>query len=227
MEKQASSFSFGGFLRRAIERGLKTAYEQVGVDSKLFLVELRVEYGLDLGNYSDLFGTRIERLDEIADDIIRGAQKLAATSGAGFGIGGISTIAPDMAVLGVITMRTIQKLSLLYGFEFNTESEQAEFLIAFVSAIGVNAGREQFEKLVLNRAVPNLLRAAATKMGSDLLRRAATKIIPVISSAVGGAVNYYFVGLWGARAKGYFREKHLARRVPSGDRQTSEKAAMK
>ena len=51
--------------------------------------------------------------------------KLAAVEGAGFGLGGIVTIVPDLGILSAITMRTIQKLSLVYGFEMNTDDEIA------------------------------------------------------------------------------------------------------
>ena len=37
------------------------------------------------------------------------------------------TIVPDMGILSGVTSRTIQKLSLIYGFEFNTEEETANF----------------------------------------------------------------------------------------------------
>jgi len=37
-------------------------------------------------------------------------------------------------------------------------------------------------------------------------------LIPVVSSLIGGTLNYYFVRGWGERAHKHFREKHLARR---------------
>ena len=49
-------------------------------------------------------------------------------------------------------MRTIQKLSLIYGFEFNTEEEIAELWIAAASAAGVDISRELLEKEVVNRS---------------------------------------------------------------------------
>ena len=41
-----------------------------------------------------------------------------------------STIVPRSGILAGITLRTIQKLSLLYGFEYNTEEETSELWIA-------------------------------------------------------------------------------------------------
>ena len=40
----------------------------------------------------------------------------------------------------------IQKLSLIYGFPYNTEQEEAELWVAAASAAGVDIGRELVEK---------------------------------------------------------------------------------
>jgi hypothetical protein len=34
-------------------------------------------------------------------------------------------------------------------------------------------------------------------------------MIPLISSAIGAGLNYWFVRAWGERAKAHFRDKHL------------------
>ena len=48
-----------------------------------------------------------------------------------------------------MTLRTIQKLSLVYGFEFSTEEETAELWIAAASAAGVDISRDLLEKEVV------------------------------------------------------------------------------
>jgi len=37
----------------------------------------------------------------------------------------------------------------------------------------------------------------------------AGRLIPLTSSAIGCALNYYFVRAWGERARAHFRGKHL------------------
>jgi hypothetical protein len=37
-------------------------------------------------------------------------------------------------------------------------------------------------------------------------------VIPLASSAIGAALNYWFVRAWGQRAKQHFRQRHLALR---------------
>ena len=86
-------------------------------------------------------------LDSVAENIIHSSMKMAAAEGAGFGLGGLLTIVPDFSILAGITLRTVQKLSLIYGFEYNTDDEMAELWIAAASAAGIDLGRELLEKM--------------------------------------------------------------------------------
>ena len=132
--------------------------------------------------------------------VIRSGMKMAAAEGAGFGLGGLLTIVPDLGILSAITMRTIQKLSLVYGFELNTDEEIAELWIAAASAAGVDISRELLEKEVVNRFVPKVIQRIAAKASAEVVEKWAGRLIPVASSAIGCALNYYFVRAWGQRA---------------------------
>src|SRR5947209_4230059 len=97
----------------AIRSGLMRTYETVRVDPGRFLVQLRDAHDLPVTKIGDVYSVDLKQLDEVAETIIRGAMKMAAVEGAGFGLGGIFTIVPDLGILSAITMRTIQKLSLV------------------------------------------------------------------------------------------------------------------
>ena len=197
----------------AIQGGLTRAYETIKVDPGRFLMQLRVAYGLPLATFHGVYTLPMERLDDVAESVIRGGMKLAAAEGAGFGLGGILTIVPDLGVLSAITMRTIQKLSLIYGFELNTDDEIAELWIAAASAAGVDISRELLEKEVVNRFVPRVIQRIAAKAGAEVTEKWLGRLIPFASSAIGCALNYYFVRAWGHRARNHFREKHLEARA--------------
>src|SRR5438874_10313237 len=107
----------GRRVEAAIRGGLTRAYESVRVDPGRFLSQLRLVHRLPLATYQGVYSLEIRELDEVADSVIRGGMKMAAVEGAGLGLGGIITIVPDLGILSAITMRTIQKLSLIYGFE--------------------------------------------------------------------------------------------------------------
>lgn len=201
------------WLRRRVEtalvKGLTRTYSKVQVDPAKFLLQLRAAYRVPISGYHGVFSLDIYELDVVADSIIRSGMKLAAVEGAGFGLGGLITIVPDLGILSAITMRTIQKLSLLYGFEFNTDEEIAELWIAAASAAGVDISRDLFEKEVLNKFVPRVIQRMAVKASSEVVEKWAGRVIPLASSAIGAGLNYWFVRAWGERARTHFRQKHL------------------
>lgn len=196
----------------AIRGGLTRAYETVRVDSGRFLVQLRVAHSLPIATYRGVYTLPVEHLDDVAESIIRSGMKLAAVEGAGFGLGGIITIVPDLGILSAITMRTIQKLSLLYGFEMNTDEEIAELWIAAATAAGVDISREVLEKEVVSRFVPKVIHRIAARASAEVVEKWAGRLVPVASSVIGGALNYYFVRAWSARARAHFRGRHLVQR---------------
>jgi hypothetical protein len=156
-----------------------------------------------------MYSLEIGEVDAVADSIIRAGMKMAAVEGAGFGLGGLITIVPDLGILSAITMRTIQKLSLIYGFQFNTDEEIAELWVAAASAAGVDISRELLEKEVVNRFVPRVIQRIAAKASAEVVEKWAGRLIPLASSAIGAGLNYWFVRAWGRRAKMHFRQRHL------------------
>ncbi|HUE51074.1 MAG TPA: EcsC family protein [Terriglobales bacterium] len=199
-------------LEDGLRRGFHHAYETVKVDPSKFLIQLRVAYGLPIASFQGVYAVDIRVLDDTASRIVRGAMKVAAAQGAGFGLGGIITIVPDLSILAGITLRTIQKLSLLYGFEFNTDEETAELWIAAASAAGVDISRELLEKEVVNRFVPRVIQRIAAQASGEVVEKWSGRLIPLASSLIGAGLNYYFVRAWGERAQSHFRRRHLEAR---------------
>src|SRR6202161_622232 len=196
-------------VEKTLTKGLTRAYSTVQVDPQKFLLQLRTAYRLPVSGYHGAYSLEVGELDMVADDLIRGAMKLAAAEGAGFGLGGLMTIIPDLGILSAITMRTIQKLSLVYGFQYNTDNEIAELWIAAASAAGVDISRELLEKEVVNKFVPRVIQRIAARASTEVVEKWAGRMIPLISSAIGAGLNYWFVRAWGERAKAHFRERHL------------------
>jgi uncharacterized protein (DUF697 family) len=196
----------------ALRSGFMRAYETVKVDPDNFRLQLRTGYGLPISTFDGVFSVPVEQLDDVALNIIRASQKLAAVEGAGLGLGGIFTILPDLGILAGITVRTIQKLSLLYGFQFTTEDEQSELWVAAATAAGVDVGRELVERQVVRRFVPRVINAIAAQAGKEVAEKIAGRVVPILSSAIGATLNYYFIRAWGERAMLHFRARHLAAR---------------
>jgi hypothetical protein len=187
------------------------------VDPGKFLLQLRAAYRLPISGYHGVYSLTMGELDVVADEIIHSGMKVAALEGAGFGLGGLMTIVPDLGILSAITMRTIQKLSLIYGFEFNTDHEIAELWIAAASAAGVDISRELLEKEVINKFVPRVIQRIAARASGEVVEKWAGRVIPLASSVIGAGLNYWFVRAWGERAKSHFRQRHLLLRQVERD----------
>src|SRR5882762_2658033 len=208
MEIQRKSW-FRGRVETALVKGLTRAYSTVQVDHEKFLLQVRAAYRLPISSYQGVYSLDVSELDAVADSIVRSAMKIAAVEGAGFGLGGMLTIVPDLGILSAITMRTIQKLSLVYGFEFNTDDEIAELWMAAASAAGVDISRELLEKEVVNKFVPRVIQRIAAQASGEVVEKWAGRLIPLASSLIGAGLNYYFVRAWAGRALSHFRNKHL------------------
>ena len=197
---------------QALRAGFTRAYDTVRVDPGKFLLQLQAAYGLPISTFRGVYSVDPGLLDGVAHKTITSGMKVAAIEGAGLGIAGMITIIPDLSILAAITMRTVQKLSLLYGFEYNTDDEIAELWIAAASAAGVDISRELLEKEVVNRFVPKVIQRIATRASTEVVEKWAGRVVPIASSVIGAGLNYYFVRSWGERAQSHFRQKHVALR---------------
>jgi hypothetical protein len=212
MARQLTSSWQVGRARGAIESGLSRAYYNIKVDAEKYLGHLRRAHGLPIRSFRDVYTLPADVLDRIADQTIRAAAKFAALEGAGLGMGGLLTAIPDIGILSGIAVRMIQKLSLIYGFEYSTEEEVADLWIATASATGVDIGKELLEKQIIERFVPRVIRRIAFEAGAEVAEKWAARTIPILSAAAAGGMNYYFIRQWGRRAKRHFQERHAATR---------------
>ena len=202
-------------IESAVRAGLSGAYHNVKVDPEKYLVHLRRAYGLPIESFREMHTLPLPLIEHMAGRTIAASMKFALAEGAGLGVGGILTVIPDVGVLTAIAIRMIQRLSLIYGFEYSTDDEIAELWLAAASAAGLDLGRELVEKEVLERFVPRVIERVAVKASSEMAEKWAARLVPVLSSALGGALNYYFIRGWGRRAQRHFRERHLLMRSHS------------
>ena len=191
----------------AISSGLERAYKTVKVDPQNFLQELRLGYELPVRSIQEMRLLPREVLNELADQTIATSMKLAAAEGLGMGFGGIFTLVPDMGILAAISLRMVQKLSLIYGFEYATEDEIAELWIGMATAAGLDTAKDLVEKHVVARFVPKMIQRIAAKASVEVVEKWAARIVPLVSGVLGGALNYYFIKQWGRRAKRHYEDR--------------------
>jgi uncharacterized protein (DUF697 family) len=201
------------WVRRRVEDAVRNAfmkaYDTIKVNPEHYLEHLRMAYNLPALTYDGVYSVDSDLLDQIAEDTIRAHMRFAAAEGAGLGMGGLFTMLPDLGILAGITLRMIQKLSLIYGFSYDTEEEEAELWIDAASAAGVDISRDLLERQFVKRFVPRVIQRIAVSASAEIVEKWTARLIPVVSSAIGAGLNYYFVKVWGERAIGHFRQKHL------------------
>ena len=197
--------TFGRFFRFGVLRGLRS----VEIDPEDFRLHLANKHGLWVQDFARMKDVPTDRLDAIATELIRNAERLALAEGAGFGLGGMMTFLPDASLLTVITLRLIQRLSLLYGFEAHGRDQRIEMWKAAAAASGIDYGKDLAEKQILVKLVPRIAERFAAKIGAETAEKWAGRLIPLASSAIGGALNFSFVRGWGRRVQRHLRTKHL------------------
>jgi uncharacterized protein (DUF697 family) len=205
---RADSSGLSQFFGKAAQAGFRRAYQQVRIDEGKYLRQLQRAHRLPIKSWSEMFLLGPEIIDPIARRTISSASKMAALEGMGLGLGGFLTLVPDMGILTAITLRMLQKLSLLYGFEYATEQETVALWIAAASAAGLDLGRDFAKKQAVERIVPPIIDRIAIKVGAEVAEKWAARIIPVLSAGAAGAINYYFVRSWGQRAQKHFLARH-------------------
>lgn len=199
----------GRFLRFGMLRGLRS----VEIDPEEFRRHLAEKHGLWVPHFGRMKDVPLEKLDAIAERLIHDAQRLAMAQGAGFGLGGMITVLPDTGILTVITLRLIQRLCLVYGFEENGAERRLQMWIAAATAAGVDFSKDMAEKQMIEKLAPRIAGRLAVRIGEESAEKWVGRLVPLASSAIGGALNYSFVRTWGRRVQRHLREKHLAGRA--------------
>src|SRR5271167_750044 len=202
----------GGVIGRIARFGLLKGLRSVEIDPEEFRRQLKRKYGLEVADFRNMHRIPVARLDAIAKTLIRDTEPLALLEGAGFGLGGMITIIPDAGLLTIFTLRLVQKLCLLYGFENRGENEHLELWMAAAAAMGVDYGKDLAEKQLIERLAPRIAERLAVKLGQETAEKWVGRLIPLASSVIGGALNYAFVRAWGGRVQRNLRMRHVAGR---------------
>ena len=209
LPKSLASRTVGRFLRFGMLRGLRS----VEIDPDEFRQYLADKHNLWIPHFGRMRDVPVEQLDAIAERLIHNAQRIALAQGAGFGLGGMITILPDASLLTIIALRLIQRLCLLYGFEERESERRIQMWLAAAGAAGIDLGKDLAEKQIAERLAPRIAGRLAVRIGEESAEKWVGRMVPLASSAIGGALNYTFIRTWGRRVQRHLREKHLSERA--------------
>src|SRR5579859_2829530 len=215
LRKMGRGSAMGRGLNRVLGFGVRRGLRSMEVNPEVFRKQLADKHELWVPNFSRMHDVPLERLDAIARKLIRDAERLALAEGAGFGLGGMITLLPDASILTAITLRLIQRLCLLYGLETRGQDDRMELWLAAATATGVDYGKDLVEKQMFEKVAPKIAGRLASKLGAEAAEKWVGRIIPLASSAIGGAMNFSFVRTWGWRVQRNLRERHIAARAAS------------
>jgi len=230
LHHRAAETLAGRTLGRFVQFGLLRGLKSVEVRPEDFRRELSEKHGLWVPDFARMKDVPIEQLDGIAAALIRDSERMALLEGAGFGLGGLVTFLPDASLLTVITLRLIQRLALLYGFHAKGRDERIEMWKAAASAAGIDYGKDLAEKQLFEKLAPRVAERFAARVGAEAAEKWVGRLIPLASSAIGGALNFAFVRSWGRRVQRHLRARHLEAKlstpVPPSSQTALEAAVM-
>ena len=204
------SVNSGGVFARFARFALRGGLSSIEIDPEDFRRQLKTKFGLDVPDFRFMHRVPVARLDAIARALIRDTERLALLEGAGFGLGGMITILPDAGLLTILTLRLIQRLCLLYGFQHNGENERVELWLAAAAATGVDYGKDLAGKQLTGKVAPRIIERLAIKLGQETAERWVGRLIPLASSVIGGGLNFVFVRAWGRTVQRHLRARHVA-----------------
>lgn len=187
-----------------------------------------------VGSIEELRHKDLELSDKLANEVHNWANGVATAEGGAAGYFGIAGMAIDIPTLITLSLRTIHKIGLCYGYECKTEDDN-KYVLAIVSAACSNTMKEKATSVSMLQAMAVVVakttwkkmseRAMANKFGMDaaiigirnlakqlginITKRKAAQAIPIIGAGVGAAMNLAFINdvSWAARRA--FQEKWL------------------
>src|SRR5258708_32421158 len=164
--------TFSRFLRFGVLRGLRS----IEIDPEDFRRDLADKHSLWVPDFARMKDVPTEHLDSIATALIRDAERLALVEGAGFGLGGMITFLPDASLLTGITLRLIQRLSLLYGFEARGRDQRVDMWKAAAAASGIDYGKDLAEKQLVEKLAPRIAERLAGRVGAEPVEKWAARL---------------------------------------------------
>lgn len=145
--------------------------------------------------------------------------KIAASiSGAVGGIGGLATVAVDLAATTTLAMRSIQQVAASYGEDITSEDTRLNCLAVFGFGgplteddeveTGLFASRLTLTGATLSEMIKQVLPRFGIVVSEKVLAQAA----PVLGAAAGATINPIFVGYYQQMAHVHFRLRRLETR---------------
>lgn len=187
-----------------------------------------------VASIDELQGKDLALSDKLANEVHNWAIGIAAAEGAATGTFGLPGMVADIPALITLSLRTIHKIGLCYGFTCEGEAGKQQIL-GILQAAASNSMEEKVAALELLHAIRamilkqtwnqiaqkaaqekvgvaagiQMIKALAKQLGINITKRKALAAIPVIGAAVGGSMNAWYMTEVGWAARRSFQELWL------------------
>lgn len=185
-------------------------------------------------NHQDARARPVGECDTIADGVHNWSIGAAAAVGA-WDIAGPLGIAPALASMFTLALRTIKKIGACYGFDTSTSSEELialEILFAATSTYhrdkvlalkAIRMNEANADKSRVFAAISQL----SNPISANLIRRRALAGIPAVGAIVGGSANAWLMKDIGWAARNIYAMRRLEAEKASKDESAQAQPASK
>ncbi|AWH85533.1 EcsC family protein [Flavobacterium album] len=210
---------------------IQSAIESCNGASKSLIDMEAFKREANITEIGELRSRSLPELDMLANEAHNWAIGIATTEGAATGAAGLAGMALDIPAIITLSLRTINKIALCYGFQNNNDDEN-QIVLSILSVAGANSIEEKEQALtalqnmvaknphrqvagktleneVTKEAAKILIKALTKQLGVNLTKRKALQAVPVIGAAVGASVNDYFIKDTGWAARRIYQERWL------------------
>ncbi len=210
---------------------VKTAVEGADNIARSLVDNHDIKLEAKVDSINDLRTKSLELSDSLADNVHDWAIGMGGTSGAALGATGFGGLALDVSALITLSLRTIHKIGLCYGYE----QLEKPIVLGVLSAACANSREEKtlavesvlvIEKSIIEEVweeqVKDTIKASAAKgavfftarglgkqLGVNLAKRKAFQLVPGVGAVMGGATNVWFLTDVGWAARRLFQERWL------------------
>jgi uncharacterized membrane protein YcjF (UPF0283 family) len=119
-------------------------------------------------------------------------------------------MAPDIFNLVRAQSRLVLSIAFVYGMKPNLKERFREVLATLAVATGASAARRGVAWYVVHRYEKQAANYFVRKIAAKFSARAVPRMVPIVSSLVGGAINYGSVAAVGKAATEYYEKRGAA-----------------
>jgi EcsC protein family len=185
------------------------------------VIELHQRHGAKhVKTLADIRSLPLENMDHVAEQMARLYRHRAALTGAITGLPGglwaLVAAGADVQLTAIYAVRMAAGIAQAYGYDTSVPEEMAQLAEVLALVAGVDSLRGIGNWLTregLIHTLPEILPRLLSRVGAQLTKeqasRAVGRLVPGVGAAIGGAIDYTFLRVAGAKAIQFYHHRYL------------------